>query len=485
MAHGTRWGSVLLLIGLGLAACADGRRPGLILADLAIEGATLIEVEIDDRDDGNVVTFERLDQRVVVSGERIVWVGPVGEGPPAERVVDGRGRYLIPGLWDAHVHFLYDEALTEAMPGLFLDWGITSVRDTGGHFETLIALRARLRGSDEPAPRIFLSGPLLDGRHVVYDGANPAQPALGTSVPDAATAAQQVAKLADGGADLIKIYELVSPEVFDALVAAAREHGLPIASHVPLSLTADVAGPRVDSMEHLRNIELACARSWRALHAERLRALEAWAEPRGHPLRKSLHDAQRYAAIEDHDAARCDAVLAALRGTMQVPTLRLNAFDRARPDRLPAWSSAARALPSGVRARWEATALELAAEGERDQRFADWSLSLVGRMDAAGVPIGAGTDTPIRLAIPGESLHRELELLVEAGLEPAEALAASVRAPARFMGIEDTLGRIAVGQLADLVLLEANPLEEIRNTRRIVGVVSRGRYREPATSSDR
>ena len=250
------------------------------------------------------------------------------------------------------------------------------------------------------------------------------------------------------------------------------------------SRAADVAKVRRGTSES-RAARPACARSWRALHAERLRALEAWAEPRGHPLRKSLHDAQRYAAIEDHDAARCDAVLAALRGTMQVPTLRLNAFDRARPDRLPAWSSAARALPSGVRARWEATALELAAEGERDQRFADWSLSLVGRMDAAGVPIGAGTDTPIRLAIPGESLHRELELLVEAGLEPAEALAASVRAPARFMGIEDTLGRIAMGQLADLVLLEANPLEEIRNTRRIVGVVSRGRYREPATSSDR
>ena len=128
-------------------------------------------------------------------------------------------------------------------------------------------------------------------------------------------------------------------------------------------------------MEHLRNIELACARSWRALHAERLRALEAWAEPRGHPLRKSLHDAQRYAAIEDHDAARCDAVLAALRGTMQVPTLRLNAFDRARPDRLPAWSSAARALPSGVRARWEAPAHELAAEGERDQPLPTRSLA--------------------------------------------------------------------------------------------------------------
>ena len=483
MAERMRWGSLLLAIGLGLSACADSRLSSPLVGDLAIEGATLIEVEIDDEAGGDVVVFERADQRVVVAGERIVWVGPDGAGPPAERAVDGRGRFLIPGLWDAHVHFLYDEALTEAMPGLFLDWGITSVRDTGGHFETLITMREALRAADAAAPRIFLSGPLLDGRHVVYDGENPSQPALGTSVPDPETAARQVALLAEGGADLIKIYELVSPEVFDALVVAAREHGLPIASHVPLSLTADVAGPRVDSMEHLRNVELACARDWRALHAERVRVLEAWSEPRGHPLRKSLHEAQRYAAIADHDPARCDEVLSELRGTMQVPTLRLNAFDRARPDRNPVWKGAAEALPADVRARWDAKVRELAEEGERDQRFAEWSLSLVGRMDVAGVPIGAGTDTPIRLAIPGESLHRELELLVEAGLEPAEALAASVRAPARFMGIEDRVGLIANGQLADLVLLEANPLEDIRHTRRIVGVVSRGRYREPTASA--
>ncbi len=462
---------------LGLSACAGPAAPERAPAALAIDRVTVIQIE--GGTDRGAVARVLADHRVVVDGDRIVWVGSAGEGPRAARTVDGRGRFLIPGLWDAHVHFLYDEALTEAMPGLFLDWGITSVRDTGGDLETLVALRARLRETRTPAPRIFVAGPLLDGRHVVYDGANPSQPALGTSVPDPTTATRQVALLAEGGADLIKIYELVSPEVFDALVVAARGHGLPIASHVPLSLTADVAGPQVDSMEHLRNVELACARDWQALHAERVRALAAWTQPRGYPLRKSLHEAQRFAAIADHDPDRCEQVLAALRGTMQVPTLRLNAFDQARPDRLAAWARAVEALPADVRVRWSETARTLAAEGERDLRFAEWSLSLVGRMDAAGVPIGAGTDTPIRLAVPGESLHRELELLVEAGLEPAEALAASVRAPARFMRIEDRLGRIAAGQLADLVLLEANPLEDIRNTRRIVGVVSQGRYRVP------
>lgn len=473
MVQWIRSGCVLIAIALMLLACVGPREPERFLAALSIEGVTLIEIA------GEAEARVLPDRRVVLDGDRIVWVGPSGEGPAAARRIDGEGRFLIPGLWDAHVHFLYDEALTEAMPELFLDWGVTSVRDTGGDFETMIRLRARLRETKAPAPRIFLSGPLLDGRFVVYDGANPSQPALGTAVPDPQAAARAVADLAEGGADFIKIYELVSPEVFEALVAAARAHDLPIASHVPLSLTADVAGPQVDSMEHLRNIDLACARTWEVLHLERLQALDAWSEPRGHPLRKSLHDAQRFAAIADHDRARCDFVLTTLRETLQVPTLRLNAFNHARPDRSPEWRQAVESLPADVRARWRTIVRGLAKEGEHDLRFADWSLSLVGRMRETGVPIGAGTDTPIRLAVPGESLHRELELLVEAGLAPAEALAASIRAPARFIGIESRIGRIAPGQLADLVLLEANPLDDIRNTRRIVGVVTQGRYRVP------
>ncbi|MEM9177499.1 MAG: hydrolase, partial [Myxococcota bacterium] len=261
-----------LVIASLMLGCATPREASVSEAALAIDDVTVIHV--DGGTDRGVTTRVEAGRRVVVDGDRIVWVGPTGQGPAARERIDGAGRFLIPGLWDAHVHFLYDAALTEAMPGLFLDWGVTSVRDTGGHFATQVALRDRLRAEGAPAPRIFLSGPLLDGRHVVYDGETAAQPALGTSVPDPEVAARQVAALAAGGADLIKIYELVSPEVFAALVAAAREDGLPIASHVPLSMTADVAGPQVDSMEHLRNVEIACARDWRALHAARLQALE-------------------------------------------------------------------------------------------------------------------------------------------------------------------------------------------------------------------
>lgn len=438
-------------------------------ADLAIERVTVIDA----------LSPPRPDHRVVVRGDRIVWVGPTDDpgAPPARRAIDGRGRFLIPGLWDAHVHFVYDEALTDAMPDLFLDHGITSVRDTGGDLATLTALREGWRRSGRATPRIFLAGPLLDGAPHVYDGATAEQPPLGVPVatPEAARARIAVAKAA--GADFVKVYELVRPEVFDALVEAARAAGLPIASHVPLSMLADVAGPRVDSMEHLRNVELACAADADARLAARRARLAAWTGARGHPLRKALHDEQRHPAIAAFDGPRCERVLEALRGTLQVPTLRLNAFNRARPYRAARWQAAFEGLPIDVASRWREDVADFRSREDRfDLRFSDWSLRLVGLMRDAGVPIGAGTDTPIRLAIPGESLHRELALLVEAGLTPREALAAATIEPARFFGLEDEMGRIAPDHRADLVLLAADPLASIDHTRSIEGVLAAGRW---------
>ena len=439
-------------------------------ADIAIEGVTIVDV----------TSGSRANQRVVTRGDRIVWVGGMDErGPAASRVIDGRGRFLIPGLWDAHVHFLYDAELTDSMASLFLAYGITSVRDTGGNLERLVSIRNSWQAGAIPAPRLFVSGPLLDGRRVVYDGATVEEPELGTSVPDAEAARAKVRWLHARGADFIKIYELVSPEVFDALVEEARGLDLPIASHVPLSLAADIAGPRVGSMEHLRNVELACAANWRELLAARREQMAAFeeGEGRGFELRRELHESQRLPAIAAYNADRCREVLASLTQTLQVPTLRLNAFNRSRPDRQPQWQAALVGLPASVTERWRATVQEIDEEGaQADMTFADWSLFLVGEMLAQGVPIAAGTDTPIRLAIPGESLHRELELLVRSGLSTREALFAATLAPARFFSLEHEMGRIEVGMRADLVLLGANPLDDIRNTRRIEGVMSQGRF---------
>ena len=260
-------------------------------------------------------------------------------------------------------------------------------------------------------------------------------------------------------------------------VEAARTRKMPIASHVPLSLTADEAGPPVDSMEHLRNIDLACAADWESLLAVRRKALDEYEDgKRGYFLRRGLHESQRYASIANTDHERCQDVIESLSETMQVPTLRLNAFNHARPHERDDWRGAAAAMPGSVWARWEATRNELRSPDRVwDLRFADWSLDLVGRLHAAGVPIAAGTDTPIRLSVPGESLHRELELLVESGLSPREALAAATIEPAKFLGLESEMGTVAPGMKADLVLLSGNPLENIRNTRTIVEVIAGGR----------
>jgi len=419
----------------------------------------------------------RADQRVVVKGDAIVAVAPMTDPAPAvAQTLDGAGRFLIPGLWDMHVHFLYDESLTEAMPGLFLEHGITSVRDTGGNIERLAALRSALEASSEPAPRIFISGPLQDGEHVVYDGGDPGRPPLGTRVPSVEAASRSVAALEAAGADFVKIYELVQPDVFRALVFSARERHLPIAAHVPLTMTADEAGPLVDSMEHLRNVELACAEEWQALLEERRERIAGFDDGRGYDLRSEIHRLQRLPAITTYVAARCDQVLETLTDTIQVPTLRLNAFDLARPDRRDDWAEAFARLPAETREAWRPALDRLTGPSEADIRFAEWSLFLTGRMHERDVPIGAGTDTPITYAIPGYSLHTELELLVESGLSPMEALHAATVQPARFFGLTGELGCIEPGQRADLVLLRTDPLEDIRHTRAIDGVMSRGRW---------
>jgi len=159
-----------------------------------------------------------------------------------------------------------------------------------------------------------------------------------------------------------------------------------------------------------------------------------------------------------------------------VPTLRLNAFALHPPFERDDWGEGIRTAPTDAAVEWEQAARDwLGDEEPRDTTFAEWSLALVGRLHAAGVPIGAGTDTPIGYAIPGYSLHTELERLVEAGLTPLEAIGAATLRPAEFFGLQHEMGTIARGMRADLVLLEADPLADIRNSRRIATVISKGR----------
>lgn len=448
-----------------LAACS-----GAAPADLAITNVTVIDA----------VYGVRAGQTVVVDSGRIVSVQDAGGSVRAATTVDGAGRYLIPGLWDFHVHLTYDPRLTAAMPGLFLNHGITSVRDTGGELEAVLAAVRPMRADSATAPRVFYAGPLLDGADVVYTGEG--RPALGIANPDVETARANIARLAEAGVDFVKIYEMVSPEVFAVLADEAKARGLPIDGHVPLSMRARDVGPRVQSLEHLRNIEMDCAARPEALLAERRRRLRNPGRLSGFELRTSLHGLQRSSAVAAYSEAECAQVLAAMKATIQVPTLRLNALGIQPPFTRADWQATLDKLPADVATEW-ATAGQRAGQAAgpmRDNRYGEFSLHLVKKMQEAGVPIGAGTDTPIGFAAPGYSLHNELEMLVRAGLPPIEALRAATLRPAEFFGKAGEMGTIAPGMLADLVLLEADPLADITNTKRIEAVVTKGRLLDRA-----
>ena len=269
----------------------------------------------------------------------------------------------------------------------------------------------------------------------------------------------------------------MQPDVYQALVDAARRENLPIASHVPLMLTADQAGPLADSMEHLRNIELACASNWRDLLEQRQATFTAFTEGLGYDLRRSLHSAQRLPAIAAYDENRCNTVLDTLQNTTQAPTLRLNTVFQEQPWHRKDWPQALAGLPQDVIKQWQSQ-IDFVSNSAAppDRRFADWSMFLISRLLARQVPVAAGTDTPIGLGIPGYSLHIELELLVAGGMTNQQALHAAPIAPTKFFSNSDAMGRIAPGMVADLVLLDANPLQDIRNTRRIEAVMVDGAW---------
>jgi len=451
--------TVFLLTLALLAACA----PSEPAADLAIRNVTVIDA----------VNGARTAQTVVVHEGRIVAVQDASEAVAAAEVVDGTGRFLIPGLWDFHVHLTYDARFTEAMPGLFLHHGITSIRDTGGPLERVVPVVEALRAEGAVGPRVFFAGPLMDGADVVYDGVN--NPLLGIGNPDVVTARANVARLAEAGVDFLKIYEMVSPEVFEALVEEAAARGLPIDAHVPLSLRARDVGPRVQSLEHLRNLEMDCAADAGTLVGERRRLLANPEREPGSSLRSMLHSLQRLAAVAAYDEAECSQVITAMASTIQTPTLRLNSQSLRPPWARTDWGDELARLPPEVEADWGPTTQERRASTQpADTTFAHWSVFLVGLLHERGVPIGAGTDTPIGFAAPGYSLHSELEMLVRAGLSPLEALESATVRPAQFFGLEGEMGRVAEGYLADLVLLSADPLVDIDNSRAIEAVITKG-----------
>ena len=445
-----------------LLSCGDSASRSV---DIAIEHVTLIDAINPIRENQTVL---------IVDGRIVAIVNSDTKGRvSAQTTVDGSGQILIPGLWDFHVHFTFDTRFTDAMAGLFLYHGVTNVRDTGGLLEDLLPVVDTLQRSGANAPSIWYSGPLLDGADVVYDGVN--FPGLGIANPTPEAARANIAEIHAAGASFLKIYEMVSPEVFAAIVDEARLRNLPIDGHVPLSMRARDVAPQVQSLEHLRNYEMDCVSEPEIWLAARQQQLANTANEPGNVLRTRLHELQRLTAISNEDPEVCAEMTEALKATVSVPTLRMNSMDLHIPFMREDFDQAMQMIPPSVQQEWEAahTAL-LASEEPVDTTFAEWSLRRTGELHAAGVPIAAGTDTPIGWSIPGYSLHTELEQYVQVGMTPLEALHSATVAPAEYFGLEDEMGQLQVGFIADAVLLTGNPLENIIDTRRVQAVINRG-----------
>jgi imidazolonepropionase-like amidohydrolase len=445
-----------------LLSCGDNASRSV---DIAIEHVTLVDA----------INPIRENQTVLIDDGRIVAIvsSDTQERVSAQTTVDGSGLTLIPGLWDFHVHFTFDTRFTDAMAGLFLYHGVTNVRDTGGLLKDLLPVVDTLQHSGADAPSIWYSGPLLDGADVVYDGVN--FPGLGIANPTPEAARANIAEIHAAGASFLKIYEMVSPEVFAAIVDEARVRNLPIDGHVPLSMRARDVAPQVQSLEHLRNYEMDCVSDPEVWLDVRQQQLANTANEPGNVLRTRLHELQRLTAISNEDPEVCAEMTKALKATTTVPTLRMNSMDLHIPFMREDFDQAMQLIPASVQKEWEAARTALLASMEPvDTTFAEWSLRRTGELHAAGVPIAAGTDTPIGWSIPGYSLHTELEQYVEVGMTPLEALHSATVAPAEYFGLENEMGQLQVGFIADAVLLTGNPLESIIDTRRVQAVINRG-----------
>ncbi|GAB5486928.1 MAG: amidohydrolase family protein [Parasphingorhabdus sp.] len=420
---------------------------------------------------------------ILIDGEQI---SALGQGLSASakssaKRIDGTGKYLIPGLWDAHVHLAYHPDIGhEVFFPLSLAHGITYLRDTGGHLDKLAEARA-ISDSDAIAPDLYVSGPLVDGKKRVYAGQTAGTPDLSVGVANEAQAIAQVDKLAAQGVDFVKAYEMLSPAALKAVITRAKHHKLPVTGHSPLSMTVrqSIEAGMTD-MQHLRNLEMDCAADPDGLLAERQAIIAANKEEFGGGLRSSLHRLQREKAVAAKDETVCNELIALMKqkGVSQTPTLVISRFLSRQLYADKRFQDTFALMPKPIVESWMERANRLAKREPtaRDIAFDDWLMGMVAALDREGVSILAGTDAPIGFLTPGASLHEELAMLVEAGLTPLEVIGSATIEPAVFLGIQDQQGTIEPARKADLVMLSADPLVDIANVSAIDAVIKSGRY---------
>ena len=400
---------------------------------------------------------------VVVQAGRIAAVGPAAQVPvPADAtVLDGSGKVLMPGLCDMHVHTAAgmitdvgtgDDVLTRDrfrdVAGVFLDHGVTTVRNMAGTPAHLV-LRDAVAAGEVAGPRIVTGGPILETRFTW-----PGLAAIGRLVTSPEEARIAVRDIQREGYDFIKVYNDIDASIYDALVAESRAAGLQIVGHVAFEKGLHGAlAARQDSIEHLRAYDFAADTRPGAPG----RRFEGW-----------LHTTpQRLAELADQTAAA---------GVWNVPTLVVEGGQEPDPlpVDLPGWLHASL---TEQRAGDASAAFFTPEQREAIRLGRPQRMAMVAALDRAGAGLLPGSDCPIGGLTPGGSLLRELELLVECGVSPRRVLEAATIRAAEFLGVAKQVGSVTPGKIADLLLVTANPDDDIGNVRKQVGVMAAGVWR--------
>ncbi len=412
----------------------------------------------------------KVNMTVLIQGQQIVSVGPTAAIPTPKdaHVIDAAGKFLIPGLWDMHVH-------GTGRPGfldLFIANGVTGVRDMFGPLDEIQRRREEIRAGARFGPRIVAAGRMLDGPNPIIPGAT------AINRPDEGRDAVIGAK--KEGSDFIKVYSLLSRDSYYAIASEAKRQALPFAGHVPEAVSvAEASDAGQKSIEHLTGILLGCSTKESEL---RQRLIDDLKRGEGFSAAHRTFLLGQIESLESYSEDKAQALFERLvkNHTWQCPTLTvLRGFALLDTESFTN-DSRLKYLSAWQRFYWDPkTSFVVHYLTKRD--FADLKrefhkeLELVGKMRRAGVELLAGTDTSGPYCFPGFSLHDELALLVEAGLSPMEALQSATINPARFLGQFDRLGTVDSGKAADLVLLDADPLQDIRNSQKIRAVVVGGR----------
>ncbi len=420
---------------------------------------------------------------VIVKDKKIAEVGPSASVsiPHGAKVINGTGKFLIPGLADMHIHLTGAGEPTgsrEFIIPLLIANGITTVRDMGGRVDVLKQLRQEIDSGKRVGPQIFFTGPYLDGNPPSFE------PSIVVQSP--AEAIRAVQKLKGEGVDFIKVQSRLRPEPYQAIAKESKAEGIRFVGHVPDSITAATASDTgQSSIEHLTGVLLGCSTKEEELRQRRLAPVpkgetKEQVVARGRTWTKDLLDSY------SDSAARSLFQKFSSNHTWQVPTLPLlDHLAYITPETDLGADPRLKYVPGGVREGWEKSRRELLS-GQTEVDFAQQralmkkSLVVIKGMNDAGINFMAGTDAAAPNVFPGFSLHQDLALFVEAGLTPMQSLQAATDKPAEFLERSATQGTIQAGKRADLVLLDGNPLEDIRNTQKIRAVIVNGRLLERA-----